>query len=87
MSKACSVCKDWDFVSRGTEILVGRFLIEHFIPLTLERQHQSALSDEDVTEVWAATKLESIRKVRQMKDGVKEAEEPHPDEKEVEKAF
>ena len=87
MSKACSVCKDWDFVSRGTEISVGRFLIEYFTPLTLERQHQSALSDEDVTEVWAAAKLEVIRKVRKMKGGVKGPEAPNPDEKEVEKTF
>ena len=72
MSKVYSVCKDWDFVSRVTEISVGRFLIGYFTPLTLERQHQSALSDEDVTDVWAAAKLEAIRKVRKMKGGVKE---------------
>ena len=74
-------------MSRGTKISVGRFLIEYFTPLTLERQHQSALSDEDVTEVWAAAKLEAIRKVRKMKVGVKRAESPNPDEKEVEKTF
>ena len=56
-------------MSRGTEISVGRFLIEYFTPLTLERQHQSALSDEDVTDVWAAAKLEAIRKVRKMTGG------------------
>ena len=87
MSKVCSVCKDWDFVSRGTEISVGRFLIKYFTPLTLERQHQSALSDEDVTGVWTAAKLEAIRKVRKIKVGVKGAEAPNPDEKEVEKTF
>ena len=87
MSKACSVCKDWDFVSRGTEISVGSFLMQYFTPLTLERQHQSALSDEDVTEVWSAAKLEAIRKVRKMKGEVKGTEAPNPDEKEVEKTF
>ena len=51
MSKACSVYKDWDFVSRGTEMSVGRFLIEYFTPFTLGEQHQGAPSDEDVTEV------------------------------------
>ena len=48
MSKARSTCKDWDFVSKGTEISTGRFLIEYFTPLTLGEQHQGALSDEDV---------------------------------------
>jgi hypothetical protein len=43
MSKACSVCKDWDFVSRGTEISVGRFLIEYFT-LSLWRDNIRALS-------------------------------------------
>jgi hypothetical protein len=50
ISKACSVCKDWDFVSKGTELPVGRFLIEYFTPLTLGEQHGGSLSDEDVTE-------------------------------------
>ena len=31
MYKARSVCKDWDFVSKGTELSVGRFLIEYFM--------------------------------------------------------
>jgi len=35
MSKARSACKDWDFVSKGTEISVGKFLIEYFTPLTM----------------------------------------------------
>ena len=56
MYKARSVCKDWDFVSKGTELSVGRFLIEYFTTLTLGEQHQGALSDEDVTEVWLAAK-------------------------------
>ena len=65
----------WDFVSKGTEISVGRFLIEYFTPLTLGEQLQSALSDEDVTEVWVAAKLEAISKVRKMKGGAKGAED------------
>jgi hypothetical protein len=54
--------QDWDrdFVSKDTEISVGRFLIEYLTPLTLGEQHQGALSDEDVTEVWAGAKLEAI---------------------------
>ena len=87
MSKDRSVCKDWDFVSKGTEISVGRFLIEYFTPLTLGEQYQGALSDEDMTEVWESAKLEAIRKVRKMKGGWKGVEAPNPDEKEVEKTF
>ena len=74
-------------MSRDTEISVGRFLIEYFTPLTMGKEHQGTLSDEDVTEVWTEEKLEAIRKVRKMKNGVKGAEAPNPDEKEVEKTF
>ena len=87
MSKARSTCKDWDFVSKGTEISVGRFLIEYFTPVTLGEQHQGALSDEDVAEVWLAAKSEAISKVRRTKGGAKGAEAHCPDEKEVEKTF
>jgi ribonuclease HI len=71
MSKARSTCKDWDFVSKGTKISVGRFLIEYFTPLTLGEKHQGALSDEDVTKVWLAAKSEAIIKVRRTKGGAK----------------
>jgi hypothetical protein len=87
MCKARSVCKEWDFVSKGTELSVGRFLIEYFTPLTLGEQHKGALSDEDVTEVWSAAKSEAISKVRKLKGGAKGAEAPNPDEEEVEKTF
>ena len=87
MSKTHSTYKDWDFVSKDTEISVGRFLIEYFTPLTLGEQHQGALSDEDVTEVWLAAKSEAVSKVRRTKGGVKGAEAHCPDEKEVEKTF
>ena len=92
MIKARSACKDWDFVSKGTEISVGRFLSEYFTPLTMGEQHQGALSDEDVTEVWSAAKSEAIRKAERIsslrtKDGAKGAEAHSPDEKEVEKTF
>jgi len=87
MSKARSTCKDWDFVSKGTEISVGRFLIEYFTPVTLGEQHQGALSDEDVAEVWLAAKSEAISKARRTKGGAKGAEAHCPDVKEVEKTF
>ncbi len=84
MSKTRSVCKDWDLLPKGTEISVGRFLIEYFTPLTLGEQHQGALSDEDVTEVWLTSKSEEISKVRRTQGGVKGAETHSPDEKEGE---
>jgi hypothetical protein len=87
MSKARSACKDWDFVSKGMEIPVGRFLIEYFTPLTLGEQHQGALADKDVAEVWLAAKSEAISKVRRTKGGAKGAEAHCPDEKEMEKTF
>jgi hypothetical protein len=74
-------------VSKGTEISVGRFLIEYFIPLTLGEPHQGALSDEGVTEVWLTAKSEAISKVRRTKGGAKGVEVHCPDEKEVEKTF
>jgi hypothetical protein len=84
MSKTRSVCKDWDLLPKGTEISVGRFLIEYFTPLTLGEQHQGVLSDEDVTEVWLTSKSEEISKVRRTQGGVKGAETHSPDEKEGE---
>jgi hypothetical protein len=51
MNKARSTCKDWDFVSKDTEISADRFLIEYFTTVTLWEQHQGALSDEDVSRI------------------------------------
>ncbi len=76
MSKTRSVCKDWDFVSKSTEISVGRFLIENFTPLTLGEQHQSALSNEDMTKVWLTDNSEVIHKVRKIQVGTKGTEAP-----------
>ncbi len=56
----CKTFKEWDFVSKDTELSVGRFLIEYFTPLTLGEQHQGSLSDTDVTEVWTEAKSEEI---------------------------
>ncbi len=54
MSKASSVSKEWGFVSKGTEIS-GKFVLEHFTPLTLDIQ-TGVVSAEDTTEIWEATK-------------------------------
>ncbi len=76
-------------MSEGTEISVGRFLIEYFTPFALGEQHLGTLSDEDVTEalVWLAAKSEAISKVRRTKGEVKGAEAHISDEKEVQKTF
>ena len=81
-----SVCKEWDFVSEGTELSVGRSSIEYSTPLTLGGQHQGVFSNEDVTEVWAVAKSETINKVRNLKIGTKGEEVPHPDEEEVDRS-
>ncbi len=49
MSKARSVRKDWEFVSKGTEISLGRFVSEFFTPLTLD-SNTGVISDEDTVE-------------------------------------
>ncbi len=53
MSKAKSVCRNWEFVSKGTEILLGKFVSEYFTPLTLGLQ-TGVVSTEDTDEIWDA---------------------------------
>ena len=36
MCKERSVYRDWEFVSKGTEISLGKFVSEYFTPLTLD---------------------------------------------------
>ena len=55
MRKVRSVDKDWEFVSRGTEISMGRFVSEHFTPLTLDIK-TGVISDEDTVEIWETVK-------------------------------
>ena len=74
-------------MSKDTEISVGRFLTQIFTPITLVKQHQSVISNVDVTEVWLTENSEVIHKVRKMQVGVKGVDTPSPDEKEVEKTF
>ncbi len=61
MSRAGSVCRDWEFVSKGTEISLGKFVSEHFTPLTLNSQ-SGVVSTEDTDEIWEAVKEESMEK-------------------------
>ena len=46
MSKTLSVNKEWEFVSKGPEVLLGKFVSKHFTPLTLEIK-TGVVSDEE----------------------------------------
>ena len=48
MSKTRSVSRDWEFVSKGTEISLGKFVSEFFTPLTLDVR--GVVSTEDTEE-------------------------------------
>ena len=67
MNKARSVDKDWEFVSKETEISLGSFVSEHFTTLTLDIK-TGVVSDEDTTEIWETAKEVAIEKVRRNKD-------------------
>ena len=70
MSKAGSVSEEWEFVSIGTEISVGKFVIEYFTPITLDRQRQDTTSDEDTVEIWEVVREETTKKVTQQRGEV-----------------
>ena len=57
MSKTRSVCRDWEFVSKGTEISLGKFVSEYFTPLTLDLL-TGVVSTEDTDEIWKVTKAD-----------------------------
>ena len=63
MRKARSVNKDWDFVSKGTEFSLGKFVSEYFTSLTRDIQ-TGVVSDEDTSEIWDTVKEEAMKKVR-----------------------
>ena len=48
MSKVRSVSRNWEFVSKGTEISLGKFVSEFFTPLTLDVR--GVVSTEDTEE-------------------------------------
>ena len=86
MSKVHSVNKDWEFVSKGTEISMGRFVSEYFTPLTLDT-NTGVVSDEDTTEIWETVKEVVIEKVRRNKDRTSGGDSTVIDVGEVEKPF
>ena len=85
MSKTHSIDKDWEFVTKGTEISMGRFVSEHFSPLTLDIK-TGVISDEDTTEIWETVKEVAIEKVRRNKNRSSGGDSILIDEEEVEKS-
>ena len=86
MCKARSVCRDWKFVSKGTEISLGKFVSEHFTSLTLDLQ-TGVVSTEDTDEIWKAAKEESMEKVKERANRRVRTDALMVDEAEVEKSF
>ena len=86
MSKAHSVSKDWEFVSKGTEISLGRFVSEFFTPLTLD-SNTGVISDEDTEEIWGVVKEVVIEKARRNKNKTSGEDLPMIDVREVERSF
>ena len=86
MSKARSVSRDWEFVSKGTEISLGKFVSEHFTPLILDSQ-TCVVSTEDTGEIWKVAKEEAMEKVKGRANRPVGADSPMVDETEVERSF
>ena len=63
MSIVRSVCRDWEFVSKGTEISLGKFVSEYVTPLTLDSR-TGVVSTEDTDEIWKAAKEEAREKAK-----------------------
>ena len=80
------MCRDWDFVSKGTEISLGKFASEYFTPLTLDSR-SSVVSTEDTDEIWKTAKEEEMEKVKGRANRQVRANSPMVDEVEVEKSF
>ena len=86
ISKARSVCRDWEFVSKGTEISLGKFVSEYFTSLTLDSR-SSVVSTEDTDEIWKAAKEEAMEKVKGRANRQVRTDSPMVDEAEAERSF
>ena len=86
MGKVRSVCRDWELVSKGTEISLGKFVSEYFTPLTLDSR-SSVVSTEDTDEIWKAAKEEAMEKVKGRANRQVRADSPMVDETEAERSF
>jgi hypothetical protein len=61
MNKARSVNKDWEFVSKGTEISLGRFVSEYFTPLILSSRMSVVSTEDTVTQIRFGGRLRRKR--------------------------
>ena len=86
MSKVWSVNKDWEFISKGTEISMGKFVSEYLTSLTLGSQ-TGVVSTEDTDEIWKEVKEEEMEKVKGRANKQVRVDSPMIDEAEVEKSF
>ncbi len=86
MSKVRSVCRDWECVSKGTEISLGKFVSEYFTPLSLDSR-SGVVSTEDTDEIWKTAKEEAMEKVKGRANRLVGADSPMVEETEVEKSF
>jgi hypothetical protein len=86
MGKARSICRDWEFVSKGTEISLGKFVSEFFTSLTLDLQ-TVVVSTEDTDEIWESAKEEAMEKINGREISRAGADSPMVVETEVEKSF
>ncbi len=73
------------FVSKGTEISLGKIVSEHFTSLTLDLQ--GVVSTEDTEEIWEVAKEETMNKVKGRVNRRVRPDSPMVDEAEVEKSF
>ncbi len=80
------MCRDWEFVSKGTEISLGKFVSEYFTPLTLD-SWSDVVSTENTDEIWKAAKEETMEKVKGKANRQVRVDSPMVDETEVEKFF
>ena len=86
MTKARSVCRDWEFVSKGTEISLGKFVSEYFTPLTLDSR-TGVVSTEDTDEIWETAKEKAMEKAKGKANRRARTDSLRVDEAEVEKSF
>ncbi len=77
--------RDRKFVSKGTEISLGKIVSEHFTSLTLDLQ--GVVSTEDTEEIWEEAKEETMNKVKGRANRRVRPDSPMVDETEVEKSF
>ena len=77
---------EWEFISKGTEISLAKFVSEHFTPLTVDIK-TGMVSDEDTDEIWESVKEVVIEKVRRNKNRSSGGDSLLIDEEEVEKSF